>query len=363
MKKESLKPDLTFVIPYCAAALLELAAIFVPGFADRWRMLFPFFNATLARFTGMFTVSVGERMIIAGLVALVPLAALLVLAPVKSIRSTTLYRRTALFYGWLIGLIALIMVANCFIVYQCTPLSAAGREHTVEELAQYRDELVSLVNEMSLNMERNEKGEVAAGSDRDIAEGARAAVLAMSGRFPSIAGFQAVPKGLTLSGFMCQQDMMGYYFPFSMEANYNTLMTPMCKPFTCCHELAHTHGFIREDEANFIAYLSCVSSRDPAFVYSGYLGILYYVDNDFYRNVGSEAYSEHPVISETVRFDAAFLREDVRAAVEDSALLPTESVKKGADIFVDTTLKVNGISDGKASYGGVVALLLDERFP
>ena len=68
-------------------------------------------------------------------------------------------------------------------------------------------------------------------------------------------------------------------------------------------------------------------------------------------------------VTKTVRFDAAFLREDVRAAVEDSALLPTESVKKGADIFVDTTLKVNGISDGKASYGGVVALLLDERFP
>jgi hypothetical protein len=33
-------------------------------------------------------------------------------------------------------------------------------------------------------------------------------------------------------------------------------------------------------------------------------------------------------------------------------------VDKAADVFIDTNLKVNGISDGKVSYSRVVRLLL-----
>ena len=39
------------------------------------------------------------------------------------------------------------------------------------------------------------------------------------------------------SDFMCQMYMCGYYFPFSMEANYNDVMSIMKKPATMCHEL------------------------------------------------------------------------------------------------------------------------------
>ena len=54
----------------------------------------------------------------------------------------------------------------------------------------------------------------------------------------------------------------GLYFPFSMEANYNDTMSIMNKPFTMCHELAHTHGYIFEDEANFL--MDCEDlRRDP----------------------------------------------------------------------------------------------------
>ena len=45
-------------------------------------------------------------------------------------------------------------------------------------------------------------------------------------------------------------DLMGIYFPFSMEANYNQDMYKAKLPDTICHELAHTKGYIQEDEAN-----------------------------------------------------------------------------------------------------------------
>ena len=44
--------------------------------------------------------------------------------------------------------------------------------------------------------------------------------------------------------------------------------------------------------------------------------------------------------------------------INKKALINTETVDKAADVFIDTNLKVNGVSDGKVSYSRVVRLLL-----
>lgn len=75
--------------------------------------------------------------------------------------------------------------------------------------------------------------------------------------------------------------MMGYYFPFSMEANYNGTMYIVNKPSVICHEFAHLKGFMQEDEANLIGYLACINSDDAFFRYSGYMGVLNYVEKEF----------------------------------------------------------------------------------
>ena len=133
-----------------------------------------------------------------------------------------------------------------------------------------------------------------------------------------------------------------------------------------CHELAHTHGYIYEDEANLLGFLACIHSEDEAFQYSGWLGVLNYVDNAFYRNVGRQTYRAHLTISETVRSDNEFLSKTAWEQVEKNAVLSTETVKAAADTYLDTTLKANGVSSGKASYEHVVGLLLeyfDGKFP
>ena len=156
--------------------------------------------------------------------------------------------------------------------------------------------------------------------------------------------------------------MQGYYFPFSMEANYNAEMYIMNKPFTMCHELAHTKSYIMEDEANFLAYLACVNSDDMVFNYSGYLGILNYVNNEFNNNVSKDEYKSHVEISDTVKRDNIFLTKESWDRVEETAVFETEKVRKAADTFVDTTLKVNGIDDGIASYSRVVELILMDYY-
>lgn len=179
-------------------------------------------------------------------------------------------------------------------------------------------------------------------------------------KFDVLSGDYPDPKGLAMSGFYSQQYIMGYYFPFSMEANYNRQMYLTNIPVTMCHELSHLKGFIREDEANFIGYLACVDSDDSLFRYSGYLSVLGYLDRDFFRAVGedSEVYLAHPLISDLVMEDKKFLTQETWEKVEEKAVLKTETVKQAADAFLDTTLTLNGVEDGRISYSRVVDLLL-----
>ena len=176
---------------------------------------------------------------------------------------------------------------------------------------------------------------------------------------PRLSGFYVTPKALVFSDFMSQQYMQGYYFPFSMEANYNNVMYISNKPFTMCHELAHTHGYIYEDEANLIGYLACIGSDDLFFRYSGYLGLLNYVNNDYDKSVSKSEYVSHVAINALVKKDNRFLTDDSWKQVEKKAVVKTETVKAAASTFIDTNLKANGVKAGKISYTHVVNLLLD----
>ena len=78
-----------------------------------------------------------------------------------------------------------------------------------------------------------------------------------------------------------------------------------------------------------------------------------------YENVSKEEYKSNIKISGQVSKDNIFLTKDNWKKVEETSILDTETVKKAADTFIDTNLKVNGVSSGKVSYTHVVALLLD----
>ncbi|MGL6128182.1 DUF3810 domain-containing protein, partial [Chryseobacterium artocarpi] len=62
--------------------------------------------------------------------------------------------------------------------------------------------------------------------------------------------------------------ILGYYNPFTAEAQYNAELPPTFIPFTTAHESAHQLGFAREQEANFVGYLMGIHSRNPDLRYS-----------------------------------------------------------------------------------------------
>ncbi|WP_029231454.1 DUF3810 domain-containing protein [Butyrivibrio sp. VCB2006] len=379
MKKRGSAFSLPIIITMALCVIFNLAAWKSAAFSDFYvTNIFPKITSIYGRITSLVHFSVGEKMLVAVVIYLTVVVLFVVfhtilmlygklkkshgkrytsMAKFCDAMSDGLYRVTPV----LLAITMVVMSLNCFVLYHCSKLEVVpdkeSEQYNLEELAQLRDYIVRKCNELSTKVPHDENGNVK--FEGDMAGTAIAAMQNISGDYPRLGGYYVTPKALYFSDFMCQQYMQGYYFPFSMEANYNDTMNLMNKPFTMCHELAHTHGYIYEDEANFFGFLACISSDDIVFQYSGYLGVLNYVNNDFYKAVSEKEYKSHVKISDRVKYDNQFLSQEGWQEVEKKAVIKTETVKKAADAFIDTNLKVNGVSSGKVSYAHVVGLIMD----
>ena len=373
--------------------LLNIIAWNSTAFCDAYLThIFPIWVNTYGRITGLFPFSVGEMMLVIGVVLLLLTIVLSVVIfivwcvksicqkkVVKEIFTYPFIKRTIkgyyLFIAWVVLIVSLIMTLNCFILYHASTFSetyfqttasdgvqdeyvSTAQTHSLEELLKVRNFVVEKCNQLALLMERDQNGAVI--YEKDVEAKSVESMQELGKTYSRLKGFYPSPKQLASSDFFSQQYIQGYYFPFSMEANYNKVMGIMNKPSTICHELSHLRGYIFEDEANFISYLACVNSDDIFIQYSGYLSVLYYLDNDFYKSIGKDwnIYTQQPAILEIVHEDNIFVTEEDWERINKNAFISTETVDEVSDVFMDMTLKANGVSDGKISYNRVVNLLL-----
>lgn len=330
------------------------------------RYITPVWVNIFSRITGIFPFSIGELMILAGIVLII--AAICIGFGWLFFRKKGAYRKFAgKFYVcmlYIILAVCLVMTLNCTILYHCSSLNSnpelQERNYTIEELEILRNYVVEQCNTYSMRMERDENGYVV--YDKDMQEACRLAMQKLSGQYPRLAGYYPKVKHMMFSNLMSQAYMAGYYFPFSMEANCNGNMYILNYPETYCHELAHLHGYIYEDEANFLAFLACISSGDDFLIYSGYLSVLNYIDSAYWESLAAckntTRYELQVQIDAQVNKDNIFLLPETWEAVEAAAIFDTEAVEQASDTFTETSLNLNGVEDGMASYGRVVALIL-----
>lgn len=411
------------VLYFCIAVmvvLLNVAAWNSTVFSD-WYIanIFPVWVNLYGRVTGLFAFSVGEWMLVAG-VALVATAMVIgviwagigVTMAFRFGLRRTIYRTKSMtdsiyvkdmgiraegagkekdisgfrrfsrkfysFFWWVLLIVSLVMTLNCFILYHASTFSEHyfgedEGEYSLVELIGVYNMVAEQCNRLAGTMERDGRGMVLYngsmgenGELLDMADTARLLMKQLGEDYGQLDGYYPRPKALVSSDFMCQQHMQGYYFPFSMEANYNDVMHILNIPSTMCHELAHLRGYIYEDEANFIGYLACVRSEDSFFQYAGYLSVLNYLNNDLYKAMKNNraSYEDAIKVIQPVAVDGQVWEDNIFVTQEEwdringKALVDTEIVDKAADVFIDTNLKVNGVADGAASYSRVVRLLL-----
>ncbi len=352
---------------FISVLLVNLLAWNSRAFCD-WHVeaLFPLSVNLYGRVMSVFPFSVGEVMIVLGVLLLLAAAVTVVLRLL--VREGAVKRFCRSFhhaFAWILLAVCLVMTWNCFILYHASEFDEkympgkVGRLYTNRELAAVRDHIVEELNRLTVQMNRDSQGYLVYGEE--ITQKAIGAMQKLGEEYGQLAGYYPQAKEIRASHFLSQQYMTGYYFPFSMEANYNGAMYVINKPATICHELAHLKGFLYEDDANFIGFLACIKSEDPFFRYSGYMSVLPYVEREFRASVGKKRslYQSHPAIAASVYEDDIFLTEAAWEEVEEKAVVETAVVKSVSAQFTETTLKINGVEDGMKSYSRVVQLLLE----
>lgn len=347
------------------AVILEIIAVNSTSFSDWYRAhIYPIWVNTYGRLTSLFPFSFGEILIMIAVFGIpASLLAMIVLLIIKKGRRKKVGKVFGYVYLWIITFVVVVQVNNCFVLYRTSNFAQTNgipeNQHTNEQLEMLGDEIVVELNEAAENVQRDDKGRIVMNCDYD--ETAKKAMNALGKEFKNLEGYYVTPKPIICSFFMSQMNLTGIYFPFSMEANYNNDCYKAKLPCTVCHELAHTRGYIQEDEATFIAVLACIRSDDPYYRYAGYLTALTYVRNKIFDYASDDKKVEFDgQISDKVWADIDANREYWDSVKEkEDTVFDTQTVSKLSSEFVDNNLKLNGVEDGSKSYGRMVDLMLN----
>lgn len=367
------KPEKRFHFPKLLAAALITAAVMGLLNLISWRStafcdfyaahIFPIWGATYGRLTSLLPFSFGEFLIVLAVFGIpLSLIVMIVLVIVMKGRRAKIAKVFGYVYIWIINFVLVTETLNCFMLYHCTDFAhlngISSGEYTHAELEQLGAVLTKKLNALSYEVQRDDEGHFVLTADTD--ETAGKAVEALGDEFKNLDGFTVKPKPICFSFFMSQMDLMGIYFPFSMEANYNNDMYKAKLLNTVCHELAHTKGYIREDEANFIAFMASSRSDNVEYRYSGYLSALMQVRGKIFDYASEQQKIDFDsAINDLVWVDIEGNSNYWRSVDEaEDTVFDSESVGEISQKALETNLQMNGVKDGTQSYGRMVDLML-----
>lgn len=334
---------------------LTLLARYNISFAEFYALhVYPVFSKTISAFSSKFKFSLAEYLILAAIIIVV---VYFIVVLVMAFKDMSLKYFKSFFINIILCLSVLyfVFVLFCglnYYRYEFTHYSNLTIEPaTKEQLIKLNEILINDANEKRASMET--ENNTAKLFDKDYlgtSKRAKESMDTLSNNYDVLKGNFAEPKLVKASKLMSHMRISGVFVPFTFEANVNKDIPPYQLPSTMLHELVHLRGFMREDEANFIAYLACMNSGFDDFAYSGTMLALAYSMNALYKE-DKEAYTElYNMYSSEVKMDLKY-------SVEYWSQFET----KVADIsnkVNDTYLKANNQQDGVKSYGRMVDLLL-----
>lgn len=228
-------------------------------------------------------------------------------------------------------------------------LNVAAR--SVDELEAFVLKTAKQARELRATLSEDENGVFAPReSDREILDALPQAYRVLSGRYPV---FQADPtraKRVLWSRGLSWQGIAGVYIGLTAEPNVNADQPPLLLYQAAAHEMAHQTGIASENEAEFTAYLACLSASDANVRYSGLMHALILAGNALYRADGARYLSAAETYGEALWRDLTDY--DAYWSAFDG------EVRESADKRNDVYLKHNSQESGIKSYGESVDLML-----
>ena len=136
------------------------------------------------------------------------------------------------------------------------------------------------------------------------------------------------------------------FSPFA-EANINTLNTNVNIPFTTAHELAHTKGVMREDDANQLAFYVCINSDKPYLRYSAYVSYFYQL-----RSMCSSSYLTEEQLSHVNPISEQYRQYGKTVNYVYDFWEKHDLLGNVGEWFNNLYIKSSGVSEGTGSYQG-----------
>ena len=230
---------------------------------------------------------------------------------------------------------------------------------TVKELYKVGEDLIARGNAVreKLDTEDSDGVFILGESMGQVSEEVLKAFDNLSEKYPVLSGHYGKNKSFLTSKYISYTGMAGVFVPFTLEANNNVDVVQYNIPSDMCHEQAHLRGFIKEDEANYIAYLACMASDNPEFLYSGIVQAYICVENAIYDENQELAYKLSENISEKMSADIQ-ANNEYWNRIENTKV--GKEVSDTTQAINDTYLKANGEEEGVKSYGLMVDLLVSD---
>ena len=307
-------PVFAFVLYGIAVAALAVlvAARRSPAFADTFnRYVGAVVRGALAHLTGWIPFSLGEAMVI-----FLPVAAVFMI--VRACRKySDSWRSVFVYLGSVLSVVSLLFSVFVFGFgtgyYGTTVDEKLGLDRSVvspEELYYTAATLAAHVNSEAENVKYQYNDfSVMPYTFDEMSRRLVAAYDKVCDEYDFIPRLNSRVKPVMLSEPWTYTHISGVYTYFTGEANINTNFPDYTIPYTAAHEMAHQRGIAREDEANFIAFLVCISSDDPYIRYSGYLEVYEYVASSLYsadKNYYSAVYAYN-----LSRYKIRFIRSEI----------------------------------------------------
>ena len=294
--------------------------------------------------------------------AVVLLPALLILwfaaarRAVRNHRGQRFFRRSLSVLGWIVTIAAWQFMLLHGIMYTREPVSSSfdlpSRARPAQEVAAALVWTAQQAELARIACQEDDAGVFTLQkSVRDTLDAAGAGYRAAGQDWPLLTiAPPARPKPVLLSHLWSYTGITGLYNPLWVEANVNIDQPAYLLPAAASHEIAHTLGFAREDEAGFISFLTGIAHPDPDYRYSSYadatirlLNSLAAVDPGLYQETASQ-------VGDGVWRDIA--------AANDYWQQFEGPVQETSNSINDAYLKANLQTDGVHSYGRMVDLLL-----
>ncbi len=303
----------------------------------------------LARITGWLPFSLFELL----LIFIIPLVVIYIIYLVRTKRGIRARVRSVLFILSAISLILSSYVFTLGVGYRTTPLSEKIGVEDVKDIE--REELFAVTNLLIFEVNAHASNLSLQNGETIMPYTLSELCELLSESFDTVNKTYGIPdsfdgrvKPILFSTVMSDAGITGIYSFFTGEANVNVEYPHYTLPFTAAHEMAHQRGISRENEANFVAFLVCISSDDEYVRYSGYLGMLEYFLSAAYAT-DKDGY---PRLYSTISQIAI---SDMRAAATVTNAHRDSLLGKINDRLNDNYLKFNG-TEGVVSYGYAVRL-------